>query len=74
LRWPLDARELGPGLRDLAPIIAELRAGGIVTLQAIADGFNERGIPTARGGQWRITQVVRLLETIDSPFDAAVAA
>jgi hypothetical protein len=42
-----------------------------VTLQAIADGLNERGIPAARGGQWRITQVVRLLETIERPFDIA---
>ena len=59
---------------DLAPIIAELRAAGIVTLQAIADGLNERGIPAARSGQWGITQVVRLLESIDHPFVAAVAA
>jgi DNA invertase Pin-like site-specific DNA recombinase len=57
---------------DIAPIIAELRTAGAVTLQAIADALNERGIPAARGGQWRITQVVRLLETIDNPF--AVAA
>ena len=59
---------------DLAPIVQELRAAGIVTLQAIADGLNERGIPAARGGQWGITQVVRLLETIDNPFADAVAA
>ena len=58
---------------DLAPIIAELRAAGVVTLQAIADGLNERGIPAARGGQWRITQVVRLLETIENPFVGAAA-
>ena len=60
---------------DLAPIIAELRASGVVmTLRAIADGLNERGIPAARGGQWGITQVVRLLETIDNPFVAAAPA
>ena len=59
---------------DLAPIIAELRAAGIVTLQAIADGLNERGIPAARGGQWGITQVVRLLEAIDPFVPAASAA
>jgi DNA invertase Pin-like site-specific DNA recombinase len=56
---------------DIAPIIAELRAAGAVTLQAIASALNERGIPAARGGQWRITQVVRLLETINNPFVAA---
>ena len=58
---------------DLAPIVQELRAAGIVTLQAIADGLNERAIPAARGGQWGITQVVRLLETIENPFAAAAA-
>jgi predicted DNA-binding ribbon-helix-helix protein len=57
---------------DIAPIVKELRASGAVTLQAIADGLNERGIPVARGGQWRITQVVRLLETIDNPFSLVV--
>jgi DNA invertase Pin-like site-specific DNA recombinase len=59
---------------DIAPIVKELQASGAVTLQAIADGLNERGIPAARGGQWRITQVVRLVESIDNPFVAAVAA
>jgi DNA invertase Pin-like site-specific DNA recombinase len=58
---------------DIAPIVKELQASGAVTLQAIADGLNERGIPTARGGQWRITQVARLLEAID-PFVPAAAA
>ena len=59
---------------DIAPIVKELRAAGVVTLQAIADGLTKRGIPAARGGQWGITQVVRLLEAIDSFVPAAAAA
>ncbi|MFH6786808.1 recombinase family protein [Methylobacterium sp. MA0201] len=46
---------------DLAPVIAELRVGGATTLQAIAAGLNERGIPTARGGSWTAVQVSRVL-------------
>jgi len=37
---------------DLGPILAELRGAGIETLGGIARALNERGIPTARGGQW----------------------
>lgn len=45
---------------DLAPIIAEIRAAGAVTLQAVADALNARGIPTARGGSWSPVQVQRV--------------
>jgi DNA invertase Pin-like site-specific DNA recombinase len=47
--------------RDLAGMIAELRAGGAASLRQIAAGLNDRGIPTARGGTWSATQVSRLL-------------
>jgi DNA invertase Pin-like site-specific DNA recombinase len=47
---------------DLAPIIEELRAGGATSLSAIAQGLNEKGIPTPRNGNgWTATQVGRLL-------------
>ena len=47
---------------DLAPAIAELQAAGATSLRAIAAGLNERGIPTARGGAWTATQVMRVME------------
>jgi len=47
---------------DLAPIIADLRASGSVSLQQIAEGLNAKGIGTARGGMWRREQVRRVLE------------
>lgn len=47
---------------DLAPVIAELRGAGIVSLGGIAQALNERGIPTARGGAgWSPVQVSRVL-------------
>jgi hypothetical protein len=46
---------------DLAPTIVELQAAGAMSLRAIADGLNQRGIPTARGtGTWLATQVMRV--------------
>ena len=45
--------------RDLLPVIIDIRATGAITLQAVADALNDRGIPTARGGQWSPVQVRR---------------
>jgi len=49
--------------RDLVPVIAELRESGAVSLAQIADGLNQRGITTARGGQWSPAQVYRVIES-----------
>ncbi|MCW5684265.1 MAG: recombinase family protein [Pseudolabrys sp.] len=47
--------------RDLAPVIAELRAAGANSLRRIADTLTQRGIPTPRGGyRWTAAQVARL--------------
>ena len=46
----------------LAPIIAEIRAAGVVTLRDIAAELNQRGIPTARGtANWSRSQVNRVM-------------
>lgn len=37
---------------DVAPIVADIKGSGAVSLRQIAAGLNERGIPTARGGEW----------------------
>jgi DNA invertase Pin-like site-specific DNA recombinase len=65
---------------DLAPAISELQAAGKTSLRAIAEGLNERGIPTARGtGDWSAVQVARVLARGGSsepprPFDLSAAA
>jgi hypothetical protein len=47
---------------DIAPTIKTLQEAGATSLQAIADGLNAQGIPTARGaGSWGATQVMRVL-------------
>jgi hypothetical protein len=50
---------------DIAPIIAELQAGGAESLRAIADGLNQASIPTAHGqDKWSAMQVQRTLARI----------
>jgi DNA invertase Pin-like site-specific DNA recombinase len=46
---------------DLAPVIADLRAAGATSLAQIAAGLNQRGISTARGGEWSPVQVMRVI-------------
>ncbi len=45
---------------DLAPIIADVRATGAVSLRAIAANLNQRGIPAPSGGEWSAVQVRRV--------------
>ena len=49
----------------LAPVIADLQAAGITSLNAIADALNERNVPTPGGsGRWHAMQVSRLLRRL----------
>jgi DNA invertase Pin-like site-specific DNA recombinase len=50
---------------DLASTVKELQAGGCESLRAIAAAMDDRGIPTARGGEWSAVQVSRLLGYLD---------
>jgi Recombinase len=47
--------------RALASILRELKAAGFISRRALADELNRRRIPTARGGRWQYTTVVRIL-------------
>ena len=47
--------------RDLAPVIADIRAGGATSLRAIAAELTARGIRTRRGGAWQVSNVLVLL-------------
>lgn len=50
---------------EVAPVIKALHAAGATTLQALADGLNAHGIPTASGkGIWIPTQVARVLRRL----------
>lgn len=59
-----DARDRAS---DLAPIIRELQVGGITSLNGIAKAFEERGIPTPRGGtKWTALQISRIIERLQA--------
>lgn len=63
-----DARQKRASKRAtlLSSKLAEIRSEGATSLRQIAAELNSRGIRTARGGQWRATQVKRLLERIEA--------
>lgn len=52
--------------RELAPVVAEIRAAGASSLREIAAGLSARGILTAQGKQWTAMQVKRVLERVKS--------
>jgi hypothetical protein len=50
---------------NLAPVIAELQAAGITSLNAIAKALDERHVPTPAGSpHWHPMQVARLLRRL----------
>jgi DNA invertase Pin-like site-specific DNA recombinase len=51
---------------DLVPVIDAIKAEGAVSLREIAAGLNQRGIATARGGEWSAVQVSRVVEHADA--------
>ena len=50
---------------ELKPIIEAIQEEGFTSLNQIGAVLNERGITTARGGEWSATQVMRLLNAIN---------
>lgn len=49
---------------QLAPILADIRARGCISLRDIAGELNRRGIVTRRGGTWHVSNVKNLIERI----------
>jgi DNA invertase Pin-like site-specific DNA recombinase len=44
------------------PVIRQVQSAGVRSLHGIAASLNARGVPTARGGEWRPSQVKRVIE------------
>ena len=51
---------------DLAPVLADIRAAGYVSLRAIAAELTARGIRTRRGGVWNVGNVTGLVIRLTS--------
>ena len=48
----------------LASTLRELRAAGFISRRSLAAELNRRGTPTAQGGRWHYTTVVRMLQRL----------
>lgn len=55
------ARNADRHAESLAPVLADIRAQGHMTLRAIAGALNDRGMLTRRGGQWHVSNVRNLI-------------
>ena len=51
--------------KRLLPVIGEIQAKGITTLDGIAGELTTRGIATTRSGAWHRSTVKRLLERLE---------
>ncbi|AMN40477.1 hypothetical protein [Rhodoplanes sp. Z2-YC6860] len=46
---------------ELLPIIQAIRSTGAATLREMASALNQRGIRSARGGQWHVSSILNVL-------------
>jgi DNA invertase Pin-like site-specific DNA recombinase len=46
---------------NVLPIVNSLRVGGVTNLRGLASALNDRGVRTARGGRWHVSNVRNLL-------------
>ncbi len=51
---------------NVLPIIDSIRTSGATSLAAIAEALNNRGIRSARGGQWHVSTIQNLLVRTES--------
>ena len=58
------ARNADRHAQDLAPVVADIRAGGATSLRAMAAELNGRGMLTRRGGRWHVSTVLNLLDRL----------
>jgi DNA invertase Pin-like site-specific DNA recombinase len=50
--------------KSIVPIIREIEASGVASHRGIARALNDRGVPTARGGEWTAVQVGAILRRV----------
>jgi DNA invertase Pin-like site-specific DNA recombinase len=58
----IRAEQASKRASDLLPVVEAIKAEGATSLRQIAAELNDRGITTARGGEWSAVQVSRLLD------------
>jgi DNA invertase Pin-like site-specific DNA recombinase len=51
---------------NILPIVAAIQNSGVSTLAGIAEALNNRGVRSARGGQWHVSTVRNLLARVQA--------
>ena len=47
--------------KSVLPIVQSIQRSGVTSLRGIAIALNNRGVRTARGGRWQVSNVRNLL-------------
>jgi hypothetical protein len=58
---PAARRTLNRFAQTVLPIIASIQRSGITSLRGLAIALNNRGVRTARNGQWQVSNVRNVL-------------
>lgn len=53
---------------SVMPIVEQIQLGGITSYRGIASALDSRGIRTARGGRWQVSNVRNLIARSRTPF------
>ncbi|WP_090881360.1 recombinase family protein [Bauldia litoralis] len=62
----VQVQEAAAFAANVLPIIESLRASGIMDLRGLAAALNNRGVRTARGGKWHVSNVKNLVHRLSS--------
>jgi hypothetical protein len=60
-------RETDRFAQTVLPIIESIQRSGIISLRGLAIALNNRGVRTARNGQWQVSNVRNLLARSTRP-------
>src|SRR5260370_2857159 len=64
--WETNRSNAAAFAANVLPIIEQIQASGVVKLRAIARVLNDRGVRTARGGNWNESTLRGLMKRRDS--------
>jgi DNA invertase Pin-like site-specific DNA recombinase len=67
----VQAAEADQFAANVLPIVNSVRATGITDLRGIARALNDRGVRTARGGRWHVSNVKNVIDRTP-PYAASI--
>ena len=67
LEREVSASEADRFAANVLPLIQTIQAAGVTSLRGIATALDARGVPTARGGRWQVSNVRNVLSRQQLP-------